>query len=241
MDIVYVLGRQESYEEFRYSLRSLENIDHDTVHIVGSKPTWAKNISHIKCNTKHRGGLSYFLDAEEKWIAACNSPDVSEDFILMNDDFFIMKPVEKLYNYHAGRLTDWVVKNEKISSSVYINAMNNTREILRHCQGATTYKESKSFSVHVPMVQNKEKRLAASLIALEYAKSGKPILTRTLYGNQFGLKGRFLVDPKVRKVDGEFRRGSNFLSTNDASFKFGEVGKMIRGKFNTPSQYEKQA
>lgn len=97
-------------EELRYSLRSIQKNAPwvRKVHIVvagDQKPSWA-NIKHPMINivrhedifpkrfpTRRRTLPTYNSFAIEQYID--NIPGLSEHFVLMNDDFFIGRPVEK--------------------------------------------------------------------------------------------------------------------------------------------------
>jgi hypothetical protein len=90
MDVVYIL--REWYSdclELRYSLRSLENIEHWKVFFIWWCPWWAKNIVHIKAADPYQVKS---LNALHKIKIACSDERISDDFILMNDDFYITRP-----------------------------------------------------------------------------------------------------------------------------------------------------
>ena len=59
MDIVYLIkvDPENDSEELRYSLRSLKNIPHQKVILVGEKPEWVTNVEFIpvaQTKTKHQ-------------------------------------------------------------------------------------------------------------------------------------------------------------------------------------------
>ena len=47
MDIVYPIKSTNENIELRYSLRSLQNIQHDRVFIIGDLPNFVQNVIHI--------------------------------------------------------------------------------------------------------------------------------------------------------------------------------------------------
>ena len=50
-DIYYpVIKSVNDNAELRFSLRSLKNIEHGNVYIVGYKPLWVKNVIHLPYN-----------------------------------------------------------------------------------------------------------------------------------------------------------------------------------------------
>lgn len=73
-DIVYVYKPNKT-GELAWSIASLKNIEHRKVHIVR--------------DTNYRwSGFSKYHNQIAKLLDACNNPEVSDNFILMNDDFF---------------------------------------------------------------------------------------------------------------------------------------------------------
>lgn len=91
MDAIYILGTgsERENEEIKYSIRSLEKymLDLRNIYIVGEYPPFLKKAIHIPAND--------FSDKKEinafsKILKACEHSDVSEEFLLMNDDFFML-------------------------------------------------------------------------------------------------------------------------------------------------------
>ena len=98
MDVVYVCRPGEN-EELRYSLRSLSHIDHDEVWVFGGWPPWVK----AQTVAVPRGRGSY-ASSYANLMAALAHPSVSERFVLMMDDVFIMWPQE-LAPLHRGDIS----------------------------------------------------------------------------------------------------------------------------------------
>lgn len=94
MDVLYILGKESLArdEEIKYSLRSLEEnlLDMGKVFVVGQCPQFLKNVTHIPAqdDTDCR-----WKNVHIKTLLACESPALSDDFLLMNDDFFLLEPV----------------------------------------------------------------------------------------------------------------------------------------------------
>jgi hypothetical protein len=103
MDIVYIYRHsRDDGRELRYSLRSLSNVPHGKVFIIGDKPKWTKGIVHVPASDPH--GLKA-LNALHKITVACRDPRVSEDFVLMNDDFYVLKPIPGIPTLHRGTIS----------------------------------------------------------------------------------------------------------------------------------------
>jgi hypothetical protein len=64
------------------------------VWLVGGKPDWYSG-NFIEVDQKHHK----YANAINNLQALCNSEEISNNFILMNDDFFIIKPIKKLISF----------------------------------------------------------------------------------------------------------------------------------------------
>lgn len=93
MDIVYILGNGSlaNNEEIRYSLRSAQKymLDLDKVFVVGECPDFLTNIIHIPADDPFKKPWQNALNKIKK---ACQHSDLSSDFLLFNDDFFMLQP-----------------------------------------------------------------------------------------------------------------------------------------------------
>ena len=89
MDIVYVLKPDFQNEELRYSLRSLENFPHDKVWFVGGQPNELTPDGRLNIR---QWGDTKWERVKNMLARVCVADDISEDFWLFNDDFFILKP-----------------------------------------------------------------------------------------------------------------------------------------------------
>jgi hypothetical protein len=95
LDILYVVGDGSLYDdaELRYSLRSIEkNCEgFGRVFIVGKLPRFVKNVVHIPCDDPY--------DEAHKNIAykiahAVHNSNLSEDFAVLSDDHFYVRPYD---------------------------------------------------------------------------------------------------------------------------------------------------
>ena len=235
MDVVYVVKPSERNEELRYSLRSVAaNLTHDRVWLSGFTPTWAANVGSIandQTTSKHGNALGNLL-------AACRHPDVSERFVLMNDDFFVTAPVETVPTLHrgpiAGVLADY--KRQFPRGSRYIEAMAETLDTLR--SWSIVGGEPLSYEMHAPMVIHKAAMIEVIERARRCAIDVERIHNRSLYGNVARLGGERVEDVKVYGLGGYDRPPIPFLSTSDASFRRGLVGRHLRRMFPDAGAYE---
>lgn len=221
-DVVYVVRRGHRNDELRYSLRSLANVPHGRVWLAGHVPQWARAVGEIRM----RQVGSKHANAKDNLRAACEHPDVAEEFLYFNDDFFVMRPVPSVRPLHLGPI-DEVVGGYGVQSD-YTAAMNATRRILEDLG----VERPVSYELHLPMLVTK----AGMLTALDLATEPR-IQERTLFGNLAGLGGRKAADCKVYGEETGWRRWT-YISTSDAIFEEHAVGRFIRQRFPFASPHE---
>lgn len=219
MDVVYLCQPGQN-EELRYSLRSLVNLPHDEVWIAGDAPAW------------YRGNLLKVKRRGSKWeqttanlVEAVGCADISDEFVVMNDDFFVMKPVDELPVFHRGPIRRHI---EQARGSYKMGLS----QLLRWWKGP----ELLSYELHVPMTLTK----AGVRVVLD---SGCPpfprdAAKRTLYGNLNAVGGSYMRDVKILARDQPFDSEATYLSTNEFTFNREPVGAFIRERFPDPSQWE---
>lgn len=206
MDVLYPLGTGSNYRnlELRFSLRSLINVDHDRIFLIGPLlPRWIQNISYIKFDDKP---LRKQINVINKILFMCR-PDsgLSEDFILMNDDFYFLKKQE-LKNYIMDlSLQDLFNKHPKSS---YGLAVHTTITYLKKNQLPEL-----NYEIHYPFIINKKKFL--ELFSKIDSKEGA-ILYRSIYGNTYQLPGEMREDFKFYDpLDFYNKKGELFFSSDN--------------------------
>lgn len=185
MDVLYYIGRGSHYQnrELRYSLRALQEHckDTDNVWVVGNKPPFlADNVKYLWVEDSG----AWWQNAYRKTMAAIEA-GISENFLLMNDDFFMLKDFKaaEYPYYHKGDIGE-IAKNK------YQEVIINTRRILQELG-----KPFKHYGVHCPMRINAKKyKELARFYAGEY--KNQPVSARCLYGNLF-CRGRKVPDCKA--------------------------------------------
>ena len=226
MDIVYVCREGEN-EELRYSIRSVvENLEScSKVWVVGSKPDWytgnfipVENISDKFTNIRNCIKI------------ACETDDISDDFVLMNDDFFILRKLNSVSLYHGGLLFKRFMQHQDMCGpNVYANLLARTDAALKKIG----IKEPLNYDLHTPMVINKTKMLEIV---------DQPLSVRSLYGNIYEGGGEEIKDVKVysdmrlSSTSSAIDNGTPFLSSEDGSF--GKLQVQIHEMFPVPSVYE---
>lgn len=232
MDVLYPLKQHENNFELRYSLRSIEaNLPHDRVFVCGFKPSWlTDDVIHIPSEQPRLE--TKYLKSTKNLIAAMEDERLSEDFILMNDDFFVMLPLEYVPTLHRESLAQMIdFYYKKHQSSPYTFGLRATFKALQD-RGVD---EPISYELHVPIVLNKKKFREILEISLSMEGFGK----RTLYGNLNNIGGEYSEDVKFTNQLRPIVPNMPFLSTDEGSFLYHPIGGYIQAKFPTPSKYEK--
>jgi hypothetical protein len=218
MDFVYIC-RDGDNEELRYSVRSVvSSFPNNTIWVVGGKPDWyAGNfISVPQSGSKQE-------NARNNLKAVIDTPSISNNFVLMNDDFFITMNIDYLDNIYNGTLKGLIeFKRETRGSLGYTNLLEATYEALVDAG----IEEPLNFEVHVPMRMNKDK--------LDNIINDYP-LWRSAYGNIYDVGGREMRDIKVSGTLGD-GIPVPFMSTEDDSFHF--VKDTLHRLFPNKSKYE---
>ena len=231
MDIVYTLSNNYDREELKYSLRSLANLPHGRVFFVGGCPTWVQGVTHIP--TVQNG--TKYKNTTHNLITACNDPRISANFILFNDDFFVLEPIKaptKELNLYNGTVQSVLDKlNERYDTPTpYMSGMSQTKEFLA-ILGVT---DPKSYELHIPFVLNKKKFL--KIFDLPGVSEIPCFHKRTVYGNLYLNGGTNTPDVKVFIRDGFMPNPGKFLSCDNAGFSI--VYNYLQTRFPHKSQYE---
>lgn len=225
-DIVYILRDQTDHEELRYSLRSIQqNFPRRFVWFIGTMPKGFvpdRRLPHIQT------GESKWQKIRSSMYKAIEQEELSDEFFLFNDDFFVMKPVEgEFINYADRTLSDRVedFRKENPWLSPYARTLYKAREELKSLK-----KGEVNFDVHIPMLINKE------LMKRSINLCSSPQM-RSVYGNINGIA--FVEHKDVKWFDREtVPEDPDYLSTNDDVFKESKVGEYIRSCFPEPSRFE---
>jgi hypothetical protein len=227
---VYILGRGSKWRnnEIRYSLRSVEKyLPHRYVFIVGECPSFLRNVIHIPAVD---GYEIKTVNAIFKLRAACREMDLSEEFILMNDDFFMLRHTKTVENTILGTLKG-AVADHATKAGYYYQALAKTRDLLK----AAGHDEPLDYEVHAPMRFEKQKFLEIT-DAVDWTAG---YLHRSLYGNTYGLGGKKRKDTKVHRIEQlEELSNSDILSTADRVVLKPEMQFFLYMRFPHPSRYE---
>lgn len=229
MDFVYIC-RSGKNEELRYSIRSVLNSFPDsTIWVVGGKPDWYCG-KYIEISQDK----NTYTNAVNNLKAICNSMEIDEDFIIMNDDFFIINKISDIKYFYGGTLLEKILLYKDLTgSSSYIDKLSTTLNKLKR-YGVD---QPLDYELHVPFPINKQN-------LHKILNKNDKLLYRSFYGNMFNVGGLKIEDVKVYDRTGLIKKSfdykkthTDFLSTTDSSFN--TLEPMLKEKFPNKSHCEK--
>lgn len=209
MDYVYICRPGEN-EELRYSIRSVFKYATDPrVVLFGNKPSWyAGEFVPI------REGRSKFDNIHNAVNEIANSDLVSDNFVLMNDDFYLLKPFDGLTVYHGGSLEEKIERYSSVAKSLsYIKSLQKTLSKLK----LIGIDSPLDYDIHVPFPMNKQKLQETIKMKTLY---------RSTYGNLANVGGKQISDVKVygnhpmQQLSFDYTNNdAEFISSLDVSFQ----------------------
>jgi len=227
-DVLYPV-RPSPKEDLRYSIRTLRNVPHGNVMLVGAVPAWATCLSIPK--PPHRPDLR---DAAANILMGMQSDQLTEDVILMMDDVFILNEIPEIPTWHRGPLQK-VISHYGDRRSRYLLNMQRTLELLV----SLGIPRPLCYELHIPMMVNRQAYLDM-LNLIPEDDTIESFSKRTLYGNIAGIGGKqvgIMSDVKVTGMSPRIPRGG-FMSTSASGWR-GRAGKLIRRDFPDPSPWER--
>lgn len=207
MDLVYIVRNGDENNELLYSLRSVQKFvpSFNNIVIVGYKPEWINNDNIIYIPTHQRRIKSSWENARNNFLTACKSSLISDDFILMNDDFIATRPIRnwneslsKVKNSIKQQIKEWEELNIK---SRYTDAFVSLADFLKDNYGIKT---PMNYELHIPMVINKKKALElfSKPEVQEFIDNNYVSLYRSLYGNYYNIEYNAIInDVKFYNVE----------------------------------------
>lgn len=194
IDLVYVLGSGSKWNdnELRFSLRSVEkNLKgKGKVYVVGENPVFLSNeVIHIP-HPDPLGGLNADGNMAMKILRACEEESLSDDFLFMNDDFIINRPMQaaKVPWLHKE---DMAMRPEKYwHREFYRKRLRRTFEVLRDRNLPTI-----QYDYHAPMLMNKHE-FPKVMEQFDY-KADIGYTFRSLYGNCLALTAVPILGKKI--------------------------------------------
>lgn len=215
IDVLYRV-RPGNNESLRYSLRSLANVPHGDVYIVGHPPKWVKNVHVIQprmWRTKWRaltGDLAL----------ACREL-TGRRLLLVDDDMYILRKHKRVTPVHGGGLREAAARK----LGTYGRTLAWTADYLEALGIAAPL----SYEIHVPFEMDANAMLSAIAPVVD---APRPLQARTVYGNVVGIGGAETQDVKLK--DGPLP--ADYLSTAPHTWRYWQP--QLERLFPEPSEHE---
>jgi hypothetical protein len=242
IDVVYVLGKGSNWRnnEIRFSLRALEKNLKGVrkVWIIGEDPGFVKNVTVIPYPDE-MGINNADGNIIRKVLRACLEPDITENFLFINDDHLVMKPVvaAEIPPYRKMDLT--TCPDSYFQDNSWRGRLWRTKNILLK-KGYTTF----HYDAHVPIVFNKN--IFPEVISRFDYHMDIGYTMKSLYGNvvhQGGvpLRGEKVVifRPYIMGDIIRMTKNRGFVAFNDDGLKI-QLKEWLYVNFPDPSKYEKK-
>jgi len=183
-------------------------------------------VRHIEYNDV----LSAARNIALKILKAANTPEISEDFMYMADDHYMIRDVDMPeYPYYSNGMLKDLIGTQK----------NGYREIIKNT--LRLFDNPRNFNIHCPIVYNKTK--VRQLVEKFDLTLPLGYLFKTAYCNHYGLyEGKELKDCKIRQnfhpdEIGERIGGRDCFSTGD-EWRNPNINKYLARLFPHKSRYE---
>lgn len=227
-DIVYPVRPGDDNPELRHSLRSLavHYPDHGTVWMVGHKPGWVRDVQHLPGNDTDSAQVNLWRNL----VTAMNHPDVGDDVVIMNDDFYITTALDVIPTLYRGRLAEHLgLARVQRGEAWWRNSLNATLVALQ----TLGHTDPISYELHVPFPVDKS-AMADTLARFAAVTPDNPPQWRTLHGNLHNIDGTKHEDCKAYRAG---PMAQPFHSTDDRTFRYFRV--QLDEMFPQPSPYER--
>lgn len=235
-DVVYVVRPGDDNEELRWSLRSVAaNAPHRNVWIVGTVPTWVRNIKGLPLVPQP----DKFANQRQSLHAIAAHPEISDPFVLFNDDMFVMEPIKEWRTWNLDTIEEhWggPIGNVDADDNEWLHAVWHTYKWM----GEQGHPNPLYYENHTPLLYDKTKLADV----LSRYPAGKPFVVNGTYAiTGAGGEGEWGANAKLayegaRSLIASLSLGMPYLSTEDESFRLEVLGEHIRATFPDPGPYE---
>jgi hypothetical protein len=235
VDVVYLLGKDSAWEdrEIRYSVRSVEKHlkNYRKIFIIGRKPLFfGPEIIEIPCDDIYTNKAR---NIQRKILRAASEPKIKKEFLLFNDDYFLLKDTDAQdYPYYYKCTLDESLKLNR-NNSDYFPHVESTYNLLTSHNLPTL-----NFDSHYPILYNKE---GVKYVCEKYdwnVKAG--YIFKSLYCNSLGISGVQIRDCKINHPHiywDEAVRNLQMFSTGDKAINKSLL-LYLNSLFPKPSKYE---
>lgn len=200
--VVYSLNKRDpGTRELELSVQTLKNIDcwNGEIYFIGRDPKLDIPYTYLPIAYDWGKGSK----SDDEICAYQTASDHLEEFIIMADDQFILKPW-KLKRHHKGTLEEHIKSRR---SGTYTRQLQKTKDFLEE-----NGRPSLSYEVHIPFLVKKEQLLDA----IELMPKIKPgLFIRSIIGNWFDDESSYMEDVKDKLFN-----QSVLYSSSDNTFDY---------------------
>lgn len=193
IDVVYPIkqfGSRWKDNELRYSLRSIEMYLHGfrNVYIIGYKPEFIKGVTQIDSADPDIIPDNNILS---KILQACDIPELSQQFLFMNDDHYLLDhfDAETFPYYYFVTLSDYCKRR---GADGYGLRARNTLAYLK-----ANNLPDKHFDIHFPILYDKTK---CKEVFGKLPKNDTGYILKSIYANSLKIEGEYNRDCKHTTV-----------------------------------------
>jgi len=244
MDVVYpYCANYAKWEELRYSLRSLANVPNiESVWILGDTlPDWSKGLKLLKSTQFSSQAWIKSRYISQNILRACATDELSDDFLFMCDDFYILKPVT--HNQLAKLIAEKDLNRSKVikAGALWVDQLWHTYDVLK-VEGLYGW----NYETHMPKIVNKhafidmmllfgyQRGLLWETLYFNYARKGE----RPEIKNRSFLHQAQFFKPTARHVIDRKMKAAIYLNHSDAGLTE-NLKNAIMASFPEPSRFEK--
>jgi hypothetical protein len=234
-DIVYFLGADLPLDgaELRYSLRSLSNIPHGDVYMLGPDvPGWVQEVNWVEWGQLPEKQL----DISEKYKALRHPvfENMTDNVIVMDDDFYIikkMRSVPLLYNMPMRAKAITRPADDEMGAML----RNTLRLLLEQLVGVPL-----AAVLHVPFP------ITRSMLPVNFEDGRGPYEWKTIYLNYAmsqGVRGKSsLIDPKItehKDIALTLEYNDGFMASMERVYDELDMDEILNKFFPKKSVYER--
>lgn len=252
MDLVYFYRHVHPNEgprgtdELRYSLRTMVSnyAELGEVHVFGGRPPWlSEHVHHYpvrQAYQKHENTYRVWAQI----ASAAGSGYLPEHFLIMNDDYFLTRPLAHVPQYASGSLAGWIAA--RAQSRLIVETIERTQRMVE-ALGGPAPAEQLGFELHVPLVVHGPTLARIWPLVHEWTRGGRMthrIAKRSAYGNLAGITLDQVeimpTDCKIITALDPMPQGP-WVSTSDEAFMSRNVhpiGLNIRSEYTRATRFE---
>lgn len=185
MDLVYPIkkgGSKIDDAELRYSLRSVAlnlRLELGELYVFGHLPAWLHGAHHVEMTDR----ADKALNLREKYRRMCGTAELSDPFLLLDDDHMFLQPTSEIPLHTKGALLDLANQYRNTTHGRYLRAA--------YLRLRSEKLPTRNYQIHYPMIITK------AILRGAVGIMNGPMVMGSLYGN--------IVDGPTVEIDHDFR------------------------------------